>query len=168
MSLWATYKFSSLVIQGTNLMITGIALQVVMMAIFVILVAEYMFRYLHDRPIKKRATTEFTRFPLDTRRQILLLAMGLTIVLLFIRGIYRLIELSGGWGSNIMRTEWLFNVFDGAMIFLSMLIWNVAHPAVLLEVEDDARALKEKIPPKLGHLGRDSDNSDTTIINGTV
>ncbi|KAJ8079258.1 Envelope glycoprotein [Marasmius tenuissimus] len=115
---------------GTNLMISGIALQVAMMTVFVILVGEFIFRYINDKPLRKKATMD--RFPLDTRRQVLLLAMGITTGLLFIRGVYRLIELSDGWDSEIMRTEWLFNVFDGAMIVLALFTWNVAHPAVLL------------------------------------
>ncbi|KAL0066697.1 envelope glycoprotein [Marasmius tenuissimus] len=101
-----------------------------MMTVFVILVGEFIFRYINDKPLRKKATMD--RFPLDTRRQVLLLAMGITTGLLFIRGVYRLIELSGGWDSEIMRTEWLFNVFDGAMIVLALFTWNVAHPAVLL------------------------------------
>ncbi|KAL0571321.1 envelope glycoprotein [Marasmius crinis-equi] len=143
---------------GTNLMIAGIALQVAMMTVFVILVGEYMFRYVNDRPLRKQITTDSARFPLDTRRQILLLAMGATTALLFIRGIYRLIELSGGWDSEIMHTEWLFNVFDAAMIFLALFTWNVAHPSFLLRVKHED-LLTEKITSP-GYMGRvDSDDS---------
>ena len=95
-----------------------------MMTLFVILVAEFMYRYINDKPLRKKASTG--RVTMDTRRQILLLAMAFTTFLLFIRyadpsstfrfpslihyrGVYRLIELSGGWDSDIMRTEWPFS-----------------------------------------------------------
>ncbi|KAJ8080153.1 Envelope glycoprotein [Marasmius tenuissimus] len=119
---------------GTNLMITGIALQVAMMTTFSILVGEYILRYIHDKPLKGRSSASGgEHFPLDARRNVLLYAMGSSTFLLLIRGIYRLIELGGGWNSTIMHTEWLFNVFDAAVVFVAFVIWNVAHPSILME-----------------------------------
>ncbi|KAL0565413.1 envelope glycoprotein [Marasmius crinis-equi] len=152
---------------GTNLMIAGIILQVVMMTIFVILVGEYTYRYIYSKPHHKKVSVDSIRFPLDTRRQLLLLAMGITTVLLFIRGIYRLIELSGGWDSEIMRTEWLFNVFDAAMVFLAFLTWNVAHPAVLLAVDNDASKGGEKRGQMYSNI-RTRNNSEETVSPTTV
>ncbi|KAL0566542.1 envelope glycoprotein [Marasmius crinis-equi] len=139
---------------GTNLMIAGIALQVAMMAVFVVLVAEYTLRYIYDKPLKGRGGAGGGRFPLDTRRQVALFAMGSTTVLLFIRGIYRLIELSGGWNSTIMHTEWLFNVFDAAVVLLAFAIWNVAHPSILLDIRSKDAVTTEKV--QSGHTSENT------------
>ncbi|KAF9260770.1 RTA1-domain-containing protein [Marasmius fiardii PR-910] len=149
---------------GKDLMIAGIALQVAMMTVFVILVSEYILRYVNDRPLKRErkrlAGSPSQRFPLDTRRQILLGAMGITTLLLFIRAVYRLIELSGGWNSKIAHTEWLFNVFDAACIFLALLTWNVAHPSLLLETSRsaDEEALRMKQRTLLDRIQSDDTN----------
>ncbi|KAG7100095.1 hypothetical protein E1B28_001875 [Marasmius oreades] len=154
---------------GTNLMVAGIGLQVAMMTIFVILVGEYTVRYINDRPLKRYRTTQnrstgtqsMRRFPLDTRRQVLLFAMGITTLLLFIRAIYRLIELSGGWQSQVARTQWLFNVFDAALVTVAFFTWNVAHPSRLLvghPGEIDVR-MKEKTGGALDRSHSGSDES---------
>uniref|UniRef100_A0A0W0F190 RTA1-domain-containing protein n=1 Tax=Moniliophthora roreri TaxID=221103 RepID=A0A0W0F190_MONRR len=136
---------------GTNLMISGIALQVVMMTTFSILVTEFVIRLLREKPIRKpvdlqvgvelqpSTSSESTiyappRVLLDKRRKILLSALLFTTLLLFIRAIYRLIELSGGWDSKIVTTEWLFNVFDAALVTVAFYVWNIAHPGRLLSV----------------------------------
>ncbi|KAK1227710.1 Envelope glycoprotein gp160 [Marasmius sp. AFHP31] len=115
------------------------------MTIFVILLGEYTLRYIHNKPLKGGSSSGSERFPLDTRRKVLLLAMASTTVLLFIRGIYRLIELSGGWNSTIMHTEWLFNVFDAAVVFVAFVIWNAAHPSALLEDRRVGSLAREKM-----------------------
>ncbi|KAL0066692.1 envelope glycoprotein [Marasmius tenuissimus] len=134
------------------------------MTIFVVLVGEFTLRYIRDRPHRKKVTSNSARFPLDTRRQILLLAMGTTTALLFVRGIYRLIELSGGWDSEIMRTEWLFNVFDAAMVFLAFFTWNVAHPALLLQVRDGKT--NENMMAQMYSNVKTSNHSDEFLPNG--
>ncbi|EEB92409.1 hypothetical protein MPER_09087, partial [Moniliophthora perniciosa FA553] len=130
---------------GTNLMISGIALQVV---------AEFVIRFLREKPLRKPAglgvelelstSSESTiysppRALFDKRRKILLSALLFTTLLLFIRAIYRLIELSGGWDSKIMTTEWLFNVFDGALVTVAFYVWNIAHPGRLLSVPSNGK-----------------------------
>ncbi|KAF9260772.1 RTA1-domain-containing protein [Marasmius fiardii PR-910] len=136
---------------GTNLMIAGIALQVAMMTIFVILVGEYIVRYVNNRPLQHARAFGFPstqRFPLDTRRQILLSVMGITTLLLFVRGVYRLIELSGGWDSTVAQTEWLFNVFDAACVTIALFTWNIAHPSLLLERHPNTSGAEEDVRMK--------------------
>ncbi|KAK7028858.1 envelope glycoprotein [Paramarasmius palmivorus] len=138
---------------GSNIMIGGIALQVGMMTTFCILVAEFVYRLVNDKPLRKPTTLEPTlqlstssestiydpRALFDKRRKILLSALLFTTLLLFIRAIYRLIELGSGWDSDVMTTEWLFNVFDAALVTVAFYVWNVAHPGRLLAVQTDAK-----------------------------
>ncbi|KAK1227711.1 Envelope glycoprotein gp160 [Marasmius sp. AFHP31] len=117
---------------GVNLLLVGIGIQVVMIGAFSILAVEYTVRHIRDRP-HKSANSNSERAPLDAPRKTLLLTLATTTSLLFIRGIYRLIELSGGLDSPIAKTEWPFIVFEGATIFLVFAIWNIGHPAKYLE-----------------------------------
>ncbi|KAJ8091881.1 hypothetical protein AAF712_013554 [Marasmius tenuissimus] len=117
---------------GVNLLLVGIGIQVVMIGTFSILAVEYTMRHIRDRPLKT-ANPKDERAPLDAPRKILLWVLATTTTLLFIRGIYRLIELSGGLDSPIATTEWPFIIFEGATIFLVFAIWNIGHPVKYLE-----------------------------------
>ncbi|KAI1787352.1 RTA1 like protein [Ganoderma leucocontextum] len=69
---------------------------------------------------------------LRVRPPVMLLGLVLEAVFLFVRGIYRVVELSNGWTGKIITTEWYFVVFDGTMIMLAMLTLNIFHPGLLL------------------------------------
>ncbi|KAK7041590.1 envelope glycoprotein [Paramarasmius palmivorus] len=139
---------------GSNIMIGGIAVQVAMMTTFCILVAEFVHRLVNDKPLRKPTTlgpglqlsmsSDSTiynpRALFDSRRKLLLSALLFTTLLLFIRAIYRLVELGSGWDSDVMTTEWLFNVFDAALVTVAFYVWNVAHPGKLLAVPNDAKS----------------------------
>jgi len=56
----------------------------------------------------------------------------LSTLTIFIRSVYRVVELSDGWGGRIIRTQVYFNVLDGGMITIAMYTLNVFHPGRLL------------------------------------
>ncbi|KAG7086943.1 hypothetical protein E1B28_002860 [Marasmius oreades] len=115
-------------------MIAGIVVQVTTMTVFIVLISEYAFRYVNNMPLRRTTKDPASHHsPLDTRRQILLFALVITTLLLFIRAIYRLVELGGGWSGKVAQTEWFFNVFEAGLVTLAFFIWNVAHPSLLLE-----------------------------------
>jgi len=72
----------------------------------------------------------------------MVLGVGLSTLCMFIRGIYRTIELSNGWGGRIISTESYFIALDGSMIVLSMLALSVFHPGRLLS--NDRATVEEK------------------------
>jgi len=59
-------------------------------------------------------------------------ALIFSTICLFIRAVYRTIELADGWNGRIISTQVYFNVLDGAMVTLAMYTLNLAHPGVLL------------------------------------
>ncbi|KAJ7854663.1 RTA1-domain-containing protein [Mycena leptocephala] len=83
----------------------------------------------NDHPLKIR-TSDRRALTAATRRMIC--ALAFSTLLLFIRSIYRIIELGSGWHGRIMRTERYFIVLDGGMVLLAMLSMNFAHPGYLL------------------------------------
>jgi hypothetical protein len=95
---------------GTNLMISGIVLQVATLVAFMFLVVVYIVRTKHAWhavPSDAQALKSNTRFRA--------FATGLTIATLaiFTRCVYRIPELSGGWGSPIMEDQTGFIVLEG-------------------------------------------------------
>ncbi|KAG8948797.1 hypothetical protein FRC04_009260 [Tulasnella sp. 424] len=67
-------------------------------------------------------------------RKIGLMLLGLVIatVFIYVRSIYRTIELLDGWNGPIITNETLFNVLDGTQILLAMVTLNVLHPGWLI------------------------------------
>ncbi|KAI9332270.1 RTA1 like protein-domain-containing protein [Pilaira anomala] len=55
----------------------------------------------------------------------LIWCLYVTIVLLYIRSIYRVAEYATGYGGPIARLEWAFYVFDGLIIAISFLVYCI-------------------------------------------
>ncbi|KAF5360036.1 hypothetical protein D9758_007641 [Tetrapyrgos nigripes] len=119
---------------GTDIILVGIGLQIAIILVFGLLAAEFLYRYKTDKPLRGRTSA---RGVLDGRRQLVLCAVILSTGCLFARGIYRMIELSGGWDGPVMRIEWLFGFLDSGATCASMFIWNVFHPGWLLFPDSD-------------------------------
>ncbi|KAI0263790.1 hypothetical protein BC834DRAFT_971152 [Gloeopeniophorella convolvens] len=62
---------------------------------------------------------------------------------LLVRSVYRTVELSGGWDGTIISTQWLFNVFDGGMVTLTIFALNIFHPGLLLRGPDHVAESKQ-------------------------
>ncbi|KAF7292585.1 hypothetical protein MIND_01156000 [Mycena indigotica] len=124
--------------QGADIMLGGIAFQFAVVILFSILVCDFLLRYLRDTPWRESPKSSSTslpttmRGPLIPRTKIILSALAFSTVVLFIRSVYRLIELAGGWEGRIIHTQVYFNVLDGGMIVLAIFTWNFVHPGVFL------------------------------------
>ncbi|KAJ2977789.1 hypothetical protein NUW54_g11376 [Trametes sanguinea] len=118
---------------GGHIMLGGIAFQLIAICVYALLALEFLLRYRYDKPFKRGGV----RLPkssnrLDRRTQLMLFALFMMWIFLFIRSVYRTIELSNGWTGRIITTERYFNILDGAMIVLAMFTLNFFHPGILL------------------------------------
>ncbi|KAF8172545.1 RTA1 like protein-domain-containing protein [Mycena galopus ATCC 62051] len=121
---------------GGNIMLGGIAFQLAAITAYVCLAGEFIVRYTIDRPVSTRHNPSLHGV-ITPRLQLLVAALGFNTFFLVIRAIYRTIELNNGFSGSIISTQWYFNVFDGAMVSLAILIVNFAHPGMLLKGADD-------------------------------
>ncbi|KAJ7245614.1 RTA1 like protein-domain-containing protein [Mycena haematopus] len=130
---------------GGNVMLGGIIFQTVTIYVFVLCAVEFLVRYLNNWPLGSSASGK-TQVTLGPKIKLLLCALGFTTTCLFIRAVYRVIELSDGWSGRIIQTQVYFNVLDGAMITLAMFTINIAHPGIFLAtltVDEDAETESE-------------------------
>lgn len=123
---------------GGNIMLIGIIMQMVAITLFIVFASEFLFRYTTDRPLKKPAD-ELERHQalayqhgMDPRMKISLYAMAFSTTCLFIRAVYRTIELTDGWNGRIIATQLYFNVLDGGMVVLAIFTLNIFHPGFLI------------------------------------
>lgn len=116
-------------------MLAGIVFQMAAITVYVALASEFILRYAYNRPVRKVKTESHDASddaPLDKKLKLMLLSLALSSLLIFIRSVYRTIELTDGWDGKIISTEVLFNVLDGAMIALATYTINFLHPGLLL------------------------------------
>ncbi|KAJ7226233.1 RTA1-like protein [Mycena rebaudengoi] len=131
--------------RGGNIILGGIVFQMVTITVYVLCATEFLLRYLRNRPIGHGSEqAPSTTVPLGRKMKLLVYALAFNTACLFIRAVYRVIELSDGWSGRIITTQVYFNVLDGTMITLAILTLNVAHPGHLLAAPTpDARVSKD-------------------------
>jgi hypothetical protein len=101
---------------GTHIMIAGICWQMFSMSVYVLLVILYIFR------IKK------AKVVLSQTMKIFLGGMGIITLMIFIRCIYRTVELQAGWDGYIITHEVYFACLDGLPMIIALIAFNVFHP----------------------------------------
>ncbi|KAH9941797.1 RTA1 like protein-domain-containing protein [Epithele typhae] len=124
---------------------SGIAFQLGFL-IFVVLAAEYLWRFSNDCPIRPARTVEYAtpHGPMEKPLKHLATGIYLMTLFLFIRAVYRTIELADGFDGRIIHTQVYFNVLDGAMVTLTMYTLNVLHTGRLLRAA--APRWSDKLP----------------------
>jgi len=149
---------------GAHVMVGGIILQMAAITVYVLVSIEYFWRVYSDKPLRPRtsidqsvllrpAGPELGQSPssgsvqaekdtieptgqerLTRNVRTMVLGLIITTIFVYIRAIYRTIELLDGWGGPIITNQTLFNCLDGVPIFLAMLTLNVFHPGRLIPV----------------------------------
>jgi len=138
---------------GSHIALAGIIFQFCFLIVFIALSIEFVVRLVLNLPFdRKRAatstisyemedrtnsgtTTTYRQVYLQMKTKLLLAGMAFSLTCLFIRAVYRICELSGGWLGHINSTEAFFNFFDGMMVLFGMLTLNVLHPGFLLYID---------------------------------
>lgn len=114
-------------------MLGGIIFQMIAITIYMILAIEFILRYLNDKPFQRSYNEPPTgNYFLDKKMKMMLFGTSFSSLAIYVRSVYRTIELTDGWNGRIITTEIYFNVMDGAMILLSMYCLNALHPGHLL------------------------------------
>ena len=109
---------------GNGLIVAGIAFQVATMAVCALLMADYFRRFHRAKKASMSATamdgapgSEWEKNRSDPRVKrnfrIFCVAIGIAFITIFIRCVYRLPEMAGGWGNTLMRKENEFLLLDG-------------------------------------------------------
>ncbi|KAK7024815.1 RTA1-like protein [Favolaschia claudopus] len=119
---------------GGNIMLGGIIFQFIALIFYSALAADFLRNYANRNPV--RTSSERGVKVMDTRLKLLVQALCFSTLVLFVRSIYRMVELADGWTGKIITTEVYFNIFDAGMVTLAIYTINVAHPGMLLGSND--------------------------------
>ena len=124
--------------KGTHIMVGGICFQMASMTFYVIFGLEFAWRAMKDRPYHKMsevptsptspASPANTNSENQGRYRGLIIAMFISTLTIYIRSVYRTVELLQGWGGYIITHEPYFDCLDGAMMVIAMAVFNIWHP----------------------------------------
>ncbi|KAH8108532.1 RTA1-domain-containing protein [Phellopilus nigrolimitatus] len=137
---------------GAHIMLAGIIIQLVAITFYVTLAAEFLFRYSTKRPFRGPAAGD-AEGTLDHRSRLMIIGLGISTLLIFIRAVYRTIELADGWTGDVLRTQVFFDVLDGAMICIAIYTLNFFHPGFLLS----------RVMPSIANEKAFNDSRETTL-----
>jgi len=114
-------------------MLGGIIFQLIAITFYMVLATEFIYRYVNDKPFQRPDNEPPTgNYFLDKNMKSVLIGSAFASLALYVRSIYRTIELVDGWEGRIITTELYFNAMDGSMILMMMLSLNLLHPGRLL------------------------------------
>ena len=74
--------------------------------------------------------------------KIFLVGMSIVTLMIFIRCIYRTVELLGGWDGYIITYEDFFACFDGFSMIIALGAFNVFHPGKYVKTNGTVDAVE--------------------------
>lgn len=127
---------------GGHIMLAGIVFQVATFTFLYTLLALFI-RNLRNG----RQTMTESQLSVLHSRDFKVFAWGIFIasVGIYLRCIYRIAELAGGWENKIMRDEVSFYVLDGAMCVIAITALTFAYPGIWFKKVVEVETAQEKI-----------------------
>ncbi|KAK9374090.1 RTA1 like protein-domain-containing protein [Lipomyces chichibuensis] len=141
---------------GTDIMIGGLGFQVAATLLFMLLCLDYYLRIRNRRRLAGQSLSSFApgwelniesaqqdSIPGDApakfvpirdakKTKVFLFAVAAAMLLVFVRSVYRVVELSTGWSGYLMTEEGYFLVLDALMVALASWIMWIFHPGMYL------------------------------------
>lgn len=112
---------------GTHVMVAGIAFQLLTMTLFVGLMCDFLLRVL-------RTQGEFSNMVTKGMKMVFV-ALVISTVMIYIRGVYRTIELAQGWRGYLITHEGYFIGLDATIMVIAVAIFIPIDPAVIFRGE---------------------------------
>ncbi|CAK7564862.1 MAG: hypothetical protein SEPTF4163_002765 [Sporothrix epigloea] len=160
----AGYTNTSLLNAGNRLIIAGIVLQVIVLALFGVAALDYYVRvrrWIAARDKKGRQpTTAALQLWNDPRFRKFGIAVAVAYVCILIRCIYRVAEMAGGWGNNIMQDQPSFIVLEGIMILAAVGLLAGFQPGYLFPQMANGRKQRLAIEAEMAASATNGSNSD--------
>ncbi|KAF5573407.1 RSB1-integral membrane transporter [Fusarium pseudocircinatum] len=126
---------------GTNIMVAGIVFQMAAMVVFAALVLDFLRRvFVKKSYLQTRNKGVSNGNSLPKAYTWLLAAVFISLTMIFIRSIYRTVELLQGWSGYLITHEGYFIGLDGAIMVVAIAVFNFLDPVYLLWGQDDKLA----------------------------
>lgn len=111
---------------GTNIMVAGIIFQMASITIFVFFFIEFLRRVRHDR-----------HNAMSHKILCLVFASAFSCLMIYIRSIYRTVELLQGWSGYLISHENFFIAQDALLMLVAVVVFNFIHPGWFLPAQKE-------------------------------
>ncbi|KAF9772942.1 hypothetical protein IL306_009329 [Fusarium sp. DS 682] len=122
---------------GTDIMIAGLASQAVTIFIFVVCSVDFAIRSIRRQRVLGEAAfdqrPEITKVRNSHRFKAFICALSLSAFFILSRSVFRVAELCRGWTGPLMANQYLFVVFEGILIAVSVISLNIFHPSLCMK-----------------------------------
>ncbi|PVH76683.1 hypothetical protein DL98DRAFT_550980 [Cadophora sp. DSE1049] len=112
---------------GTHILVAGLSFQVASLFVFSVCSIEFLIRVKRN---PDRLNPEHADLYNSRRFKIFLGAVFLATACLFVRTVFRSVELSEGFSGELANNEIQFMVLDGVMVIIACLCLTVMHPGI--------------------------------------
>lgn len=119
---------------GDHIMVAGLAFQVLTLAIFILICTDFAIRTVRNSGSGAHGASEHVgdgshaSLRSSPKFKAFLVALALATLCIFIRSIYRVIELGQGWEGELIKNQRYFIVLEGVMVIVAVLALNLFHP----------------------------------------
>ncbi|CAI7661537.1 uncharacterized protein N7487_010811 [Penicillium crustosum] len=114
---------------GINTMIAGLSSQVVSLAIFMALCLDFAWK-VHKNQHKLNPEMDMIVLRNSIKWKAFLAGLALATVTIFVRSVFRVAELQGGFHSSLANNEVVFMILEGAMLTIALLCLTILHPGI--------------------------------------
>lgn len=112
--------------RATDVLIAGLALQAAGLAVFISLGADYLLRVRKAEP--EQLLPQFAELRASVRFRAFLIAVSVAALAIFVRCIYRVVELCEGFTGNLANEEVPFIILEGPPVMLAVVLMTLWHP----------------------------------------
>lgn len=116
---------------GIDIMIAGVSWQVFSLGLFAILCLEFGWRIKKAKEGDLSQDIDFVQLRRTWLFRMFLWALGLATLTIFIRSVFRCVELREGFDGRLANDEVTFMVLEGAMIVIAVGSLTFWHPGVV-------------------------------------
>lgn len=116
---------------STDILIAGLALQAASLAGFLCAAADVWRRVRKSGEGERNQDAMLVELRAMRRWRAFLVAVSVAAILVFVRTIYRVVELSGGFRGALANEEIPFMILEGPMIIIATVLLTIWHPGVV-------------------------------------
>jgi hypothetical protein len=123
----STANTNSTVQSGINIMLAGLCFQVASLAFFAILCADFAYR-LYKNP--QDWSEQYVQLYRSKRFSAFICGLCLATFTIFVRSVFRVAELSGGFRGPLANNQISFMILEGVMVIIATTCLTLLHPGV--------------------------------------
>ncbi len=116
---------------GEHVITGGLGIQVLFFGMFVIVAAIFHYRIKAMPSLRSKQLA----VPWESYLYILYMASGLILI----RSVFRIIEYVMGGNGVLLKHEYYLYIFDGSLMFLTLVLFNLCHPSRIINKETQSQ-----------------------------